>query len=317
MKGAGVAPDRVGQPLLSPAEVTRLLAEGARAPEQRLRRVAVDGRVGEQAGRRLGGGLDYAETRSYQSGDEPRHVHWRATARTGRLQVRRHHQDVAPVACLVVDRRAGMRFGTRVRLKVAQAARLALYLAGGDVRRGTEVAALLVDEPDLWLPPAGGPRALHRLARCFVQPCPPMDADPSARPLASSIGSLAGRLPPGSTLTVISDFADLVSPDSATLALLGRRYDCRARVVFDVAELAVPPIGPLAVHWAGDAVALDWRDPRQRAAHERAFGDRQAALSALLVGALWQVATLDASREDLAAALSSGDGGERAAVPRH
>ena len=317
MKGAGVAPDRVGQPLLSPAEVTRLLAEGVRAPEQRLRRVAVDGRVGEQAGRRLGGGLDYAETRSYQSGDEPRHVHWRATARTGRLQVRRHHQDVAPVACLVVDRRAGMRFGTRVRLKVAQAARLALYLAGGDVRRGTEVAALLVDEPNLWLPPAGGSRALHRLARCLVQPCRPMDADPSARPLASTIGSLAGRLSPGGTLTVISDFSDLMPADAVQLARLGRRYDCRAHLIYDPAEVRVPPIGPLAVRWAGHEHALDWRDPPQRAAHERAFSDRQAALSALLVGALWQVATLDASREDLAAALSSGDGGERAAVPRH
>jgi uncharacterized protein (DUF58 family) len=279
--------------------------------------VAVDGRVGEQAGRRLGGGLDYAETRSYQRGDEPRHVHWRATARTGRLQVRRHHQDVAPVACLVVDRRAGMRFGTRVRLKVAQAARLALYLAARDVRRGAEVAALLVDEPDLWLPPAGGSAALHRLARCLVQPCPPIDVDPSARPLASTIGSLAGRLPPGSTLTVISDFADLVSPDGASLALLGRRYDCRAQLIYDPAEVRAPLIGPLAVHWAGLSVALDWRDPRQRAAHERAFRDRQAELIALLAGAGWQIAKLEAAREDLAAALGQDDGGERAADPRH
>jgi uncharacterized protein (DUF58 family) len=317
VKGAGVATDRVGQPLLSPAEVTRLLAEGGRAPEQPPRRVAVDGRVGEQAGRRLGGGLDYAETRSYQSGDEPRHVHWRATARTGRLQVRRHHQDVAPVACLVVDRRAGMRFGTRVRLKVAQAARLALYLAGRDVRRGAEVAALLVEEPDLWLPPAGGSRALHRLARCLVQPCPPMDADPSAPPLASTIGSLAGRLPPGSTLTVISDFNDVTPTDAVQLARLGRRYDCRARLVYDLAELKVPPIGPLAAHWAGQAVALDWRDPRQRAAHEQACRDRQAELIALLAGAGWRVATLEAAREDLAAALSTDDGDKRAAVPRH
>jgi uncharacterized protein (DUF58 family) len=297
--------------------VTRVLADGARAPDQQPRRVAVDGRVGEQAGRRLGGGLDYAETRSYQSGDEPRHVHWRATARTGRLQVRRHHQDVAPVACLVVDRRAGMRFGTRVRLKVAQAARLALYLAARDVRRGTEVAALLVDAPDLWLPPAGGAKALHRLARCLVQPCRPMDADPSVRFLASTIGSLAGRLPPGSTLTVISDFADLSPPDSATLALLGRRNDCRAQLIYDPAEVRAPLIGPLAAHWAGHAVALDWRDPRQRAAHEQAFRDRLAALSILLVGAGWQVATLDATREDLAAALSADDRDERAAVPRH
>ncbi len=303
--------------VLSPAEVTRLLADGTRAPDDRLQRVGVDGRVGEQAARRLGGGVDYAETRGYQSGDEPRHIHWRATARTGRLQVRRHHQDVAPVACLVVDRRAGMRFGTRVRLKVAQAARLALFLAARDVRRGAEVAALLLGEPDLWLPPAGGSRALHRLARCVVQPCPPLDADSSPRGLASTIGSLAGRLPPGSTLTVISDFGDLVPADRATLARLDRRHDCRAWLVYDVAEHAVPPIGPLVMHWAGRQVAVDWRDPGQRAAHGRAFSDRQAGSMALLVGAGWRVATLDATREDLAAALSCDDGDERAAVPRH
>jgi uncharacterized protein (DUF58 family) len=312
-----VASDPVGQPLLSPAEVTRLLADGTRAPDERLQRVGVDGRVGEQAARRLGGGVDYAETRGYQSGDEPRHIHWRATARTGRLQVRRHHQDVAPVACLVVDRRAGMRFGTRVRLKVAQAARLALFLAARDVRRGAEVAALLLGEPDLWLPPAGGSRALNRLARCVVQPCPPLDAEPSQPALASVIGSLAGRLPPGSTFTVISDFGDLVPADRVTLARLGRRYDCRARLVYDVAERVPPPIGPLVAHWSGRQVAVDWRDTGQRAAHERALGDRQAALSALLVGAGWRVATLDAAREDLAAALSSDDGDGRAAAARH
>lgn len=317
MRRLGVASNLEGQPLLSPAEVARLLADGARAPDERPRRVAVDGRVGEQAGRRLGGGLDYAETRVYQSGDEPRHIHWRATARTGRLQVRRHHQDVAPFACLVVDRRAAMRFGTRVRLKVAQAVRLALYLAARDVRRGAEVAALLVDEPDLWLPPAGGAKALHRLARCLVQACPPLDADSAPRALAPTIGSLAGRLPPGSTLTVISDFGDLVPADSATLARLGRRYDCRARLIYDAAELSVPPVGPLALHWSGNERAMDWRDPQQRAAQERTFRARQAASSAQLAGAGWQVATLDAAREDLAAAPSADDGDERAAVPRH
>ncbi len=317
MRGVGLAPEPVGQPLLSPAEVTRLLAEGARAPDDRPRRATVEGRVGEHAGRRLGGGLDYAETRGYQSGDEPRHIHWRATARTGRLQVRRHHQDVAPVACLVVDRRAGMRFGTRVRLKVAQAARLALFLAACEVRRGAEVAALLVDAPDLWLPPAGGSRALHRLARCLVQPCPPLDEDPSARSLASTIGSLAGRLPSGSTLTVISDFSDLMPADAVQLARLGRRYDCRAHRVYDPTEASVPPVGPIAVCWSGHELALDWREPRQRAAHERAFRARQAALSALLVGAGWQVATLETACEDLAAALGTDDGGKRAADPRH
>jgi hypothetical protein len=144
-----------------------------------------------------------------------------------------------------------------------------------------------------------------------------MDADPSVRSLASTIGSLAGRLPPGSTLTVISDFADLVPADAVQLARLGRRHDCRARLIYDLAELRIPAIGPLAAHWAGRAVAVDWRDPRRRAAHEQAFRDRQAELIALLAGAGWQVATLDAAREDLAGALSTDDRDERAAVPRH
>jgi hypothetical protein len=71
------------------------------------------------------------------------------------------------------------------------------------------------------------------------------------------------------------------------------------------------------MHWAGRQVAVDWRDPVQRAAHGRALSDRHAVSMALLVGAGWRVATLDATREDLAAALSSDDGDERAAVPRH
>lgn len=137
-------------------------------PETRAR--PQQGRVGERSARRLSSGLDLAETRPYQAGDDPRRVHWRATARTGQLQVCGFHQDKQPTVCCVVDRGPRMRFGTRGRLKVTQAARLALLIAAQEQRQGSELAPPVLDPARHWLPPILGAAALHRLAACVAAP---------------------------------------------------------------------------------------------------------------------------------------------------
>src|SRR6185295_6988178 len=46
--------------------------------------------------RLAGEGGSLRDLRPWAAGDNPRHVHWRASARTGELQVRRFHSEVRP-----------------------------------------------------------------------------------------------------------------------------------------------------------------------------------------------------------------------------
>lgn len=54
------------------------------------------------------GSADLRAVREYVPGDEPRHVHWRATARTGRLMVRELYDPARPRFAVLLDVRAGV-----------------------------------------------------------------------------------------------------------------------------------------------------------------------------------------------------------------
>lgn len=296
--------DATGRPLLDPAEVAELLRQGGRVPawpESRVR--PLQGRVGERSARRLGSGLDYAETRPYQTGDDPRHVQWRASARTGSLQVRRFHQDISPSVCLVVDRSAGMRFGTRRRLKVAQAARLALLLGAQEVRQGGELCALVREPERRWLPGALGATALRRLAAGVTAPAPPLPP-PRDDDWSPVFDELAARLTAGSRVYLISDFRGLRYADRPLLAGVGRRFEVRALVVYDAAERALPAVGPLLLRWGGPGVPADGRDPSQRARHAEAWRRHCSRLLESFGAAGIPARFIPAAADDLAEALA-------------
>lgn len=56
----------------------------------------------------LRGSTDLLEVRPYQPGDEVRHLHWKATARTGRLMVRDYADPEQPRFTLLLDTRHGV-----------------------------------------------------------------------------------------------------------------------------------------------------------------------------------------------------------------
>jgi uncharacterized protein (DUF58 family) len=75
-----------------PLPAVRLAGEYAGTGESRARSVAVHGE-------------DDAATREYRRGDDLRRVHWRSTARTGELMVRREEQPWESRATVVLDTR--------------------------------------------------------------------------------------------------------------------------------------------------------------------------------------------------------------------
>ncbi|MEU4481452.1 DUF58 domain-containing protein [Micromonospora sp. NPDC023966] len=84
-------------PQVTPLPSVRLPGEYAGSGDSRARSVAVHGE-------------DDAATREYRMGDDLRRVHWKSTARTGELMVRREEQPWESRATVVLDTRA---FGHR------------------------------------------------------------------------------------------------------------------------------------------------------------------------------------------------------------
>jgi len=293
--------DPLHQPLLDPAELAALIALG-----QRLARATGDattdsGRHGGTASRHLGSGLDFAEHRRYQPGDDPRRMDWRVTARIGQPHIRRYHEDLVPACLILVDRRATMRFATRGRLKVTQAVRLAVLLAAFHSARQAPVSVLELDTRLHRHGPVGSAQ-LTGLAHLLATPCPPIAA--AGPTLIEAIARLERDTAPGTRLILISDFADAEQIPAALWHRLAQRHPAQAISIHDPAEYVLPATSQASLCWTSPggehSRALD--ATLQRLIQHDATARREALTRTLQLAGieLQELSTVD---DDLVAAL--------------
>ena len=64
--------------------------------------------AGRHRSPRQGSSVEFAEYRSYQFGDDPRHIDWRLYGRTERLHVKRYEEETQLRVFLVLDATASM-----------------------------------------------------------------------------------------------------------------------------------------------------------------------------------------------------------------
>ena len=122
----------------------------------------------------LGSGLDFEEARPYQPGDDVRGMDWRTTARTARPHIKIYREEHQPALHVVIDRGPSMRFGTRSRLKVTQAARIAAMLGFGAARANTCIGGSdLQPGADAAVPQRRA--GAMQLMQAAIAPCPPLD----------------------------------------------------------------------------------------------------------------------------------------------
>lgn len=83
---------------------------------------------GQHQSRRVGISTDFDHHKVYAPGDPIKHVDWKASARLGRLYVKRYLEDTLLSLRVVVDRSASMRQATAGAVKYREACRLAAAL---------------------------------------------------------------------------------------------------------------------------------------------------------------------------------------------
>src|SRR5512136_1027283 len=109
-----------------------------------------------------GFGLDLADLREYQPGDDIRHMDWNVTARLGTPYVRQFVEDRDITAWFLLDLSPSVDFGTTRSLKRDCLIDLVTVLARLLTRRGNRTGAILYDSRVERVIPARGGR-LHVL----------------------------------------------------------------------------------------------------------------------------------------------------------
>ncbi len=239
-----------------------------------------------------GTGVDLADLREYQYGDDVRHIDWNVTARLQQPHVRQFHEDRDLTAWFLLDLSGSVHFGSGDRTKLAVSAAFVTALARVLTRHGNRVGALFYGggEPGvdgLLRPGASRTHVLELLAR-MRRPRPAAAAGSQSQRAGTALDELLRTaeevLRRRSLVFVVSDFISAPGWDDA-LGRLAQRHDVVAVRLFDPAEMHLPDVGLVTLEDAetGEQLVVDATDP--------AFRERYAALA-------------DASQAQLAAGLA-------------
>ena len=256
----------------------------------RLRTLRLAGRrvhggdgFGLHRSRSRGAGLEFAQYRAYEPGDEPRLVDWKLYARSDRFFVREAERDSPLTAWVLVDATASMGQADAARpdwSRLDAARALAACVLELAVRQGDRFGVAAIAGDGLRLVPAGaGPRhrdrCLHELAAVRASGAWP--AEGALRPLWERIG--AGQL----ALLLSDDF------DEGAVALMQRLAAARREVlnvqILTVGERDFPFTGGHRFRDPETGAELVGDGAASRDGFLRRFAEARAGLDARLASA--------------------------------
>jgi uncharacterized protein (DUF58 family) len=225
-----------------------------------------------------GQGMEFAEVRGYQPGDDYRTIDWNVSARLGAPYVKTFTEEREVTLFLVVDRSGSTSVGAPV-AKGTRAVEVAAVLALAAAREHDRVGALaFTDRVEHIVPPAKGRRHALRVIRDLLA------FTPTGRgtDLVLALRRAARLLKHRSVVVVLSDF--LAPGWESPMRQLAARHQVFAITVDEPHEFQPPASGWLTMADAeGDGrLLVDLSDAslrrRWRAAAERQREDRAARL---------------------------------------
>ncbi|MHC1481726.1 DUF58 domain-containing protein [Frateuria aurantia] len=267
--------------------------------------VSRQSRSGQQSSRSFGRGMDYAESRAYQAGDDVRRLDWRLTARSGRLHTKLFQEEREAQLLIVLDTHASMQFGTRQRYKSVQAARAAALAAWHGVACGERVGLLGFGRSQHFVRPRGGVRGATAICGALVdwdQTVTAAQPDNVVQPLSQALGR---ALREGRSISRILLISDGWSSDEAArgpLLHLAQRSRIGVLLVSDPIESAILPEGRYPLQTAAGRVELNLAGDRARHELQHQLGQGRQRLMRLLQPLGLAYESLD-TQDDPSAAL--------------
>ncbi len=211
-----------------------------------------------------GFGLDLADIREYQYGDDVRHIDWNVTARLQAPYVREYLEDREVTAWFLLDLSRSIDFGSNVK-KASIAADFVAVLARLLTSHGNRVGAILYgDKVEGVVPARNGRRhVLHILHRMSERE---PEAEGRGTDLEAFLKTALRTLRRRSLVFIVSDFISLPGWDRPLLHL-AQRHEVIAVRLQDPLEAELPDLGLVVFQDAetGEQLFVDTHDRGFRA----------------------------------------------------
>jgi len=296
-------------------------------PEAVLRRVEwtvirrLDGLLqGEYRTLFRGNGIDLADIREYEPGDDVRYIDWNVSARMDTPYVRQYLEDREVTAYFLLDLSSSVDFGTINTSKRDQLVDFVAVLARLLTRHGNKVGAVLyAGTVEQSIPAGPGKRQVLRILNDVI--ALPRLASAPYTSVAELVEYALRTVKRRSVMFLVSDF--FTAPGwERVLGMLARKHEVIAVRLEDPRERELPDIGMVVLSDAetGESVHVDTHDRKFRTRFEAAVQKREAELRSAfsrcgvdvlalsteedLVGAVVRFAALRKQRRTVRAAVA-------------
>ncbi len=226
-----------------------------------------------------GQGIEFAEVREYQPGDDIRTIDWNVSARFGRPFVKVFHEERELTVMLLLDLSGSHLFGTKGRFKRELLAEVAGMLAFLAIRTNDKVGGLLFSSRvERFIPPKKGVSHVWRLIR-EIFTYEPQDLRTNIDSALTYLNRVVRR---HAIVFLISDCMD--TGFETSLKLTANKHDLTVIKISDPAEDRLPEVGllPLRDPETGQVLFVNTRNRRMRQTWRSYRENRNAYLSDLL-----------------------------------
>lgn len=220
-----------------------------------------------------GRGMEFAEVREYQAGDDVRFIDWNVTARMGRPYVKQFAEEREMTVMLIVDASGSGRFGSVRQTKNEIAAEIGALIAFSAIRNNDKVGLIIfTDRVEKFIAPKKGRSHVLRVIReiLYYQP------KGKGTDVATAIEYLMRVTTRRSVAFLISDF--IATGFGKKLRAANHRHDMIAIRIIDPRELKLPPVGLIHLEdpETGNKVLVNTRSAKLRSRYAQLIKKRHA-----------------------------------------
>ena len=208
-----------------------------------------------------GRGMEFAEVREYQIGDDIRNIDWNVTARSDHPYVKVFDEERELTVVLMVDVSSSGNFGTTNQMKGEIAAELCAVLAFSAIKNNDKVGLMIFsDKIEKFIPPRKGKQHVLRVIREILYFKP----EDSRTNLNVALEYLSRVIKRKSIVFLISDF--MTENYEKALQIANKKHDIIAIDIIDPREVEMPSVGLLELEDAetGETVMVDTSNPAIR-----------------------------------------------------
>lgn len=223
-----------------------------------------------------GRGMEFAEVREYQFGDDVRDIDWNVTARLHRPYVKVFEEERELTVMLLVDVSGSLDFGTASQTKRDMATEIAATLAFSAMQNNDKIGVVFFsDRIEKYIPPKKGRKHILYIIREML------DFHPVSHKtdIAAATAYLTRVMKRRCTSFIISDFYDDKDFEKE-MEIANRKHDMVAIQVYDQRAKTLPDIGLLKVRDAetGHEMYIDTSSKKLRRAHTAYWLKREEQL---------------------------------------